>query len=245
MVAQIGDDGFAPEPADDVGVAQHRAAHRLVGKGALLEMVEDDVGGDVERERHILLQHLGVIGRAFARGIGVEVAADRLDLLGDRAGAAPLGALERHVLEEMSGAVDLRRLVPGPDIDPEAERGRIHRIDPVGDDPEPVGERRLLYGHAAPRFGCVRRAWARTNRATAPTSLGRMVIRSRLSMSSMSAGGTDGRMPVARSTASGNFAGWAVASATIGIVPSPSAISARAAATATAVCGSISTPEWR
>ena len=92
------------------------------GKGAFLEMVEDDVvgrvvgladllqddgalalqflglegrvlqdvGEDVERERHVLLQHLGVIGGAFARGVGVEVAADRLDLLGDGKRAAPL-----------------------------------------------------------------------------------------------------------------------------------------------------------
>src|SRR5258708_2292739 len=188
--------------------------------------MQEDVGEDVERERHILLQHLGVIGRAFARGIGVEVAADRLDLLGDRAGAAPLGALERHVLEEMRSAVDLRRLVAGPDIDPEAERGRIYRIDPVGDDPEPIGERRLLYGHAAPRFGCVRRAWARTKRATAPRSFGRVVIRSRLPPIAASAGGTGGRIPVARSTASGNFAGWAVASATIGVAPGAAAIPA-------------------
>ena len=57
----------------------------------------------------VLLQHLGVIGGALARGIGVEVAADRLDLLGDGEGAAALGALERHVLEEMRDAVDLRR----------------------------------------------------------------------------------------------------------------------------------------
>ena len=37
-------------------------------------------------------------------------------------------------------------------------------------------------------------------------------------MISASAGGAAGRIPVARSTASGNFAGWAVASATIGVV---------------------------
>ena len=115
MVAQIGGDVLAPEPADDLGPAQHRPAHRLVGKGAFLKMIEDDVvrgvvgladllqdhgalalhllrlegrvlqdvGQDVERQRHILLQHLGVKGRALARGVGVEMAADRLDLLGD------------------------------------------------------------------------------------------------------------------------------------------------------------------
>ena len=87
------------------------------------------VGEDVEREADILLQHLGVVRGAFARGIGVEVAADRLDLLGDGERAAPLGALERHVLEEMRDAVDLRRLVPRADIDPEPERHGRHRVD--------------------------------------------------------------------------------------------------------------------
>ena len=46
-----------------------------------------------------------------------------------------------------------------------------------------------------------------------------MVIRSRFSAISARAGGSGGRMPVARSTASGNFAGCAVASATIGVAP--------------------------
>ena len=122
------------------------------------DRVLQDVGEDVERERHILLQHLGVIGGALARGIGVEMAADRLDLLGDGAGAAPLGALERHVLEEMRDAVDLRRLVPRADIDPEAERDRVDRVDPVGDDPQAVGSVAscavmLLPGLAALRRG--------------------------------------------------------------------------------------------
>ena len=182
MAAQICDDRLARQPADDLRRAQHRPPHRLVGKGALLEIIEDDVvgrvvglpdllqddgalafefgriegrvqqdvGENVERERQILLQHLGVIRRAFARGIGVEVAADRLDLLGDRAGAAPLGALERHVLEKMRDAVDLRRLVPCADIDPQPERDRVHGIDAVGDDAQPVRQRREPGCHVTP-----------------------------------------------------------------------------------------------
>ena len=42
------------------------------------------------------------------------MAADRLDLLGDVAGAAPLGALEGHVFEEMRDAVLVVRLVRLP-----------------------------------------------------------------------------------------------------------------------------------
>ena len=153
---------FRPSSPDDLGPAQHRPAHRLVGIGAFLEIIEDDVvgrvvgladllqdhralalellriegrvlqniGEDVEGERQILLEHLGVICRAFARGVGVEVAADGLDLFGDRARAAPLGAFERHMLEKMRGAVDLRRFVPGADIDPNAKRNRVDCLEP-------------------------------------------------------------------------------------------------------------------
>src|SRR5205085_11440910 len=101
----------------------------------------------------------GVIGRALARGVGIEMAADRLDLLGDVAGAAPFRALEGHVLEEMRGTVDLGRLMPRPDIDPQPERDGVDRVDAVGDDPQPVWKRGESDRHAAPRFGRARRAW--------------------------------------------------------------------------------------
>src|SRR5438874_3114295 len=273
MLAQIAHYRLTRQLANDLGTAEHRTPHRLLGKGALLEIIEDDVvrrvvrltdllqddgalalklggvearmqqdvGQDVERERHVLFQHLGVIGRALARGIGVEMAADRLDLLGDVPGAAPFGALKGHVLEEMRGAVDLGRLMPGPDIDPQPERDGVDRVDAVGDDPQPVWKRGEIDRHAAPRFGRARRACVRRKVRTAATSFGSAVARSRRSMMSASSGGTGGRMPVARSTASGNFAGCAVASAIIGVVVS-SFISARAAATATAVWGSINAP---
>ncbi len=111
--------------------------------------VLQDVREDIESKRQILLQHLGVISGALAGGVGVEVTADRLDLLGDIAGAAPFGALEGHVLEKMRGAVDRRRFVPCADIDPDAERYRIDRLDRVGGDPQPVRQSRNPGSHAA------------------------------------------------------------------------------------------------
>ena len=121
--------------------AQHRPAERLVGQRGLLELVEDQVVGRVERladllqddaalalqlvgiehrvaqdvghhldaERHVLLEDRGVVGGDLAAGIGVEAAADILDLLGDHAGRARLGALERHVLQHVRHAVELGR----------------------------------------------------------------------------------------------------------------------------------------
>ena len=45
--------------------------------------VLQDVGQKVDRERHVVGQHAGVIGGLLARGVGVELAADVLDRLGD------------------------------------------------------------------------------------------------------------------------------------------------------------------
>ena len=98
-------------------------ARQLIG---VERRVLQDVGQDVEGQRHVLLQHLGVIGGMVARGVGVDIAADRLDLLGDLARAAPRRALEGHVLEHVRHAVDVGRLVARAGIDPYAHRGGLH-----------------------------------------------------------------------------------------------------------------------
>ncbi len=68
---------------------QHDLAFAL--QLALLESrVGQNVGQDVQRQRHIVLQDAGMKGGLLAAGIGVEEAADRFDLLGDGAGRATL-----------------------------------------------------------------------------------------------------------------------------------------------------------
>ena len=52
-------------------------------EGRALEDVADQVGG----ERQVGGEDAGVVGGLLARGVGVELAADGLDLLGDGAGA--------------------------------------------------------------------------------------------------------------------------------------------------------------
>jgi hypothetical protein len=59
-----------------------------------------DVGQQIEGERHVVLQDADEIGCGFDAGRGVDVAADILDFLGDGARVAPCGALEGHVLEQ-------------------------------------------------------------------------------------------------------------------------------------------------
>jgi hypothetical protein len=69
------------------------------------DAVRQDVGQNVDGERHVVLEHAGVVGGGLDAGGGVDLAADRLDLLGDLASTARVGALERHVLEQMRDAV--------------------------------------------------------------------------------------------------------------------------------------------
>ena len=83
-------------------------------------------------------EHPGVVGGHLLAGIGVDVAADVLDLLGDRLRAARRRALEGHVLEEMGDAVLLGALVPAAGGQEHPDRRRVqprHRLD---GDPEAV-----------------------------------------------------------------------------------------------------------
>src|SRR3546814_4161144 len=62
-----------------VGLADFLQHHRALALQLLLQKsrVLQDVCHDVEAERRVLRQHLGIEGGVLAAGIGVEVAADR------------------------------------------------------------------------------------------------------------------------------------------------------------------------
>lgn len=103
----------------------------------MLENVSQDVhrGGDVAFER------LGEVRGVLARGEGVEVRAHVLDLLLQVPLAAPLGALEHHVLQEVRGAIRGGRLEAAPGVDPHAHGGRLGREVALAGDAHPVRER--------------------------------------------------------------------------------------------------------
>ena len=116
---------------------------------ALVEgRVLQDVGEQVDRERQIVREHARVVGGLLARGVGVQVAADVLDRLGDSARRAALGALERHVLEHVGDAVDLGRLVARADVDPDADAHRLHARHGLGRDAQAAIEGGDLRGLA-------------------------------------------------------------------------------------------------
>ncbi len=113
----------------------------LAGKLAPIEARgKDDVAQDVEGEGKILAQHARVIGGGVHAGRGVELATDRLDLLGDVLGAAACGPFERHMLEEMGDAMLAKALAAAPGADPDAERHCLDLSHGVTDHGQAVGE---------------------------------------------------------------------------------------------------------
>src|SRR5581483_3045740 len=197
------------EVEDEIVWRVDRLADLLQDDSALaleLVAVEDgvlkDIGENVDGEPDILLEHLRVIGRVLARGIGVQVPAHRLNLGGDVKRAAAFRTLEGHVLQEMGHAVDRRRLVARADIDPNTKRYRLDTVHRVGEDAHAALERGEARAHATPPPATAR-ACARTKSLTPRTSFSSKVRRSGRSMRSARAGGSVGRTPVAPSTASG------------------------------------------
>src|SRR5208283_4039860 len=85
--------------------------------------MKHQVGENLKRNWNVFVEHLDAEADALFGGEGVHVAADAVDLAGNLLGGAVLGAFEDHVLDEVGDAVDLRGLVAGTGLEPNADRG--------------------------------------------------------------------------------------------------------------------------
>ena len=129
---------------------EHKVVRRVLDRADLLDddvllalefgRVEQAVGQDVaehvERKADVAPDHAGEVAGPLDAGLGVEVAADVLDRLGDFAGASPARALERHVLEKMRQPVLGDALVTRAGSDEHADGGGPDMRACVGDDGE-------------------------------------------------------------------------------------------------------------
>ncbi len=93
----------------------------------------EDVGKNVERERHVVLQNARVKRRLLSARVCIEIAADRFDLFGDRARVASLSAFEGHVFEHVRDAHDVAIFVASAGRDPDSERRAFELRHRIGD----------------------------------------------------------------------------------------------------------------
>ena len=101
---------------------------------------QHDIRQDVDGDRHVLVEHFHVVAGVFLGGEGVELPADRVDRLRDVLGRARGRALEQHVLDKMSDAALLVRLVPRTARQPHTEADRPHVAHRFSDETNPVVE---------------------------------------------------------------------------------------------------------
>ena len=246
----VGEGGLGEEVVDPVVGRIERGADLLHDDVLLaLELrrvenrVAQDVGEDVDGERHVVLEDARVVGGRLDAGRRVDLAADRLDLLGDVDGRARARALERHVFEEVRQAVLVVAFRARPGADPDAERRALQMIHRMGDDAEAGRQTRQTNGHRLYTFSAVARLTARIWSSTALLVVGKRHVALRLAEDvGKPLRELRVRPPAAALTAAGNFAGCAVASVTIG---TPGLANRAATARPTAVCGSARKPVAR
>mmetsp|Transcript_11304 Transcript_11304/g.36101 ORF Transcript_11304/g.36101 Transcript_11304/m.36101 type:complete len:225 (-) Transcript_11304:87-761(-) len=116
--------------------------------------VQQDVRQHLHRARHVVLEHLGVVHRVLPARVRVQVRAHVLDLHLQLLLRPLVGALERHVLQEVSHAVVLRRLVAAARVDEHAHRRRLAVLG-LGGHAQAVGELGDLRGRRVQHVGWV------------------------------------------------------------------------------------------
>ena len=94
---------------------------------------EDHVRHHVERDVEVVVGDARVDDGRLARGGRVELAAHRVEELGDLDGVVAFRPLEEQVLDEVRDAGLGDGLVARAGADPEADRGRANAFDPLGD----------------------------------------------------------------------------------------------------------------
>ena len=114
---------------------------------------QEDVGEEIGGERQVLVEHRHVEAGVLLRGERVHLAAHRVDGPGDLLGRPGLGPLEDQVLDEVGDAALGDGLVAAAGVHPDADGHRADVRDPLGDEPDPVGQDGLPVLALHPRRG--------------------------------------------------------------------------------------------
>ena len=105
--------------------------------------VEKNIAEQIDRQRQVLVENLGVVAGMFFGGKGVDHAADGVHLLGDLRRAAPLRALEKQMLDEVGNAVLGVAFMARAVLDPNAQTHRTMILHLLRDHADAVVQNRL------------------------------------------------------------------------------------------------------
>src|SRR3989338_3748330 len=104
--------------------------------------MEENVGQQIDRQRQVLVKHLGVVTGVFLGSKGIQHAADRVHFLRDAGGTALFGSFEEKVLDEMRNPVLVARLVTRPVLYPDSQANGAGICHLMREDANTVGQDR-------------------------------------------------------------------------------------------------------
>src|ERR1700730_7349974 len=105
---------------------------------------QDEIGDDVESDRKMFIQHLGVEADLFLGGKSVEHPSNGIHLTRDRFGRAPFGTLKHHVLDKVSKTVFALGFAAGAVANPNSYGNGTDMGHRLGDDHEAMGQNVLF-----------------------------------------------------------------------------------------------------
>src|SRR6202521_4649815 len=101
---------------------------------AIEDGMKDKIAEDIHGERKVLIEDFDIEADTFLRRESIHIAADRIDLAGNRFGGAGFRALEHHVLDEVGDAIPFRIFVARAGLQPDANRDGTNVGHLLGDD---------------------------------------------------------------------------------------------------------------
>ncbi len=108
--------------------------------------IKDHIGENVEDGFQMFVEDASIEAGHFPGSEGIDHAADGIDFAGDCFGSAAACAFEKHVLEKMGNAVELRSFVARAGANPDACGNGTNVGHGFRDDNEAVGQSGLLDG---------------------------------------------------------------------------------------------------
>ena len=111
--------------------------------------VREDIGQNIEGERHVGLEHARKIACRLCTCCSVEIPAHCLDSFRNLSRRASLGALESHMFEQMRNTVLVVFLVAATRADPHAERSGFKMRHSVSHNRQTGGKTSNFNAHAA------------------------------------------------------------------------------------------------